>query len=266
VMARSKQVENQAEDDDRGKAIYVYGIVPADVQVERHAEGVGDPPAKVEVIREGDIAALVSSISTDHPIGKPEDLHAHARLLDGTAGVSPVLPLRFGAVMKDVDAVAAELLRDNHDEFARALSALEGRAEYIVKGRYDEKTILGEVLSESGQARELREKIRGAPEDASRDSRIALGEIATNAIESKRQVDTKAVMDEINGLADQVNVRQPTHELDAVHVALLVEVDRQGDLEAAVGKLAENWRGRVEFRLLGPLAAYDFVVTQSQKG
>jgi Gas vesicle synthesis protein GvpL/GvpF len=49
-------------------------------------------------------------------------------------------------------------------------------------------------------------------------------------------------------------------------VALLAEVDRQGDLEAIVEKLAENWNGRVEFRLLGPLAAYDFVVSSKGKG
>jgi len=113
-------------------AIYVYGIVPADVQVEPEAEGVGDPPAPVEVIREGDIAALVSPVRTDKPLGKPECLQAHARLLDGTASVAPVLPMRFGAVMTDEESVAEELLRNNHDEFAEALRALEGRAEYIV--------------------------------------------------------------------------------------------------------------------------------------
>ena len=36
---------------DQATAIYVYGIVPADVQVEPDAEGIGDPPAPVAVIR-----------------------------------------------------------------------------------------------------------------------------------------------------------------------------------------------------------------------
>jgi hypothetical protein len=262
-MARKAEKQKSKK---QANAMYVYGIVPADVQVEQHAEGIGDPPAKVDVIREGDIAALVSAVPTDEPLGKPECLQAHARLLDGTAAVSPVLPMRFGAVMTDADAVAEELLRNNHDEFADALHALEGHAEYIIKGRYDEAAILGEVLSESQQARQLREQIRDKSEDAARDSRLALGELVTNAIEVKRNADTKAVLKDIKGLAKQVNNREPTHELDAVHVALLAEVERQGELERAVEKLGEHWRGRVELRLLGPLAAYDFVVTRNSEG
>jgi hypothetical protein len=262
VMARSSK-QQEVESDD---GIYVYGIVPADVEVEKNAKGIGDPPAKVKVIREGDIAALVSPVKIDQPLGKPECLRAHAELLDGTASVAPVLPMRFGAVLTDEDAVAEELLRANHDEFASALSQLEGHAEFIIKGRYDEQAILSEVLSESEEARELREDIRSKSEDAGRNSRIALGELINKALEAKRSADTQKVLKDIEGLVTQVNVREPTHELDAVYVAVLAEVERQDDLEAAVEKLADDWDGRVEMRLRGPLAAYDFVVTGKSGG
>jgi hypothetical protein len=261
-MARSDKTGGS----DQATAIYVYGIVPADVQVEPEAEGVGDPPAPVEVIREGDIAALVSPVPTDKPLGKPECLQAHARLLDGTASVAPVLPLRFGAVMTDEESVADELLRNNHDEFAEALRALEGHAEYIVKGRYDEDAILREVISESTEAQRLREQISTASEDASRNLRMSLGEIVVKAIDAKRAADTEAVVKELDDLAKHVNVRKPTHELDSVNVAVLAEVDHQEELQAIVDDLSENWRGRVEVRLLGPLAAYDFVVARNPKG
>jgi Gas vesicle synthesis protein GvpL/GvpF len=261
-MARS----NQRGDSGQATGIYVYGIVPADVEVEPSAEGIGDPPATVEVIREGDIAALVSPVSTDEPLGKPECLQAHARLLDGTASVAPVLPMRFGAVMTDEESVAEELLRENHDEFAEALRALEGHAEYVVKGRYDETTILREVISESKEAQQLREQMAGMSEDAARNSRMALGEIVVNAIDAKRAADTEAVVKVLDDVAKQVNVRQPTHELDAVNVAFLAEVDQQEELQARVDDLSENWDGRVELRLLGPLAAYDFVVTRKSEG
>jgi hypothetical protein len=256
------------ERDDSGQAtgIYVYGIVPADVEVEPNAQGVGDPPAPVEVIREGDIAALVSPVPTDEPLGKPDCLQAHARLLDGTASVAPVLPLRFGAVMTDEESVAAELLRKNHDEFAEALRALEGHAEYVVKGRYDEDIILREVIAESAEAQQLREQMAGVSEDAARNLRMALGEIVVKAIDAKRAADTEAVVKSFDDIAKQVNVRQPTHELDAVNVALLMEVDQQEELQAKVNDLAENSNGRVELRLLGPLAAYDFVVSRKPEG
>lgn len=244
--------------------IYVYGIVPADVETEGDAVGVDD--SRVSTIRHGDVAALVSEISVDRPLGKPADLQAHARLLDGTARVAPVLPLRFGAVLTDADAVKDELLTAHADEFAAAMEQLEGKAQFVVKGRYVEQALLWEVIGENEQASALRETIRDQPEAATRDARMALGEIVANAIVAKREDDTRTVVDALDSLADSVKVREPTHEEDAAHVAVLVEVARQDELEHAVGALAEQWDGRVEMRLLGPLAAYDFVMTQSSEG
>ncbi len=265
-MTTSHKKKDRAQRSRTDNAVYVYGIVPGDVEVEESAQGIGDPPAAVEVVHEGDIAALVSVIAVDHALGTPEDLQAHAKLLDGTARVAPVLPLRFGAVMTDEDAVAEELLRDHHDEFVQALKALEGQAEYVVKGRYDEEAFLTELLSENEQARQLSEDIRNTPEDASRNSRIALGELISNAIDSMRNKDTKTAVEELDSIASQVNPREPTHEWDAVHVALLAEVERQAELEEVVDRLTENASGRMELRLLGPLAVYDFVVSAKAEG
>ncbi|OBA86496.1 gas vesicle protein GvpFL, partial [Mycobacteriaceae bacterium 1482268.1] len=230
-MTTSQHSKSRSGDTRDKTGVYVYGVVPADVEVQKNAKGVGDPPAKVDVIREGDVAALVSSIPTDNPLGRPEDLQAHAKLLDGTAKVAPVLPLRFGAVMTDADSVAEELLRGHHDEFASALEALEGHAEYIIKGRFNEKAFLSQLLEENTDAARLRDDIQSKPGEASRNSQMVLGELIANVIEQQRQVRTNAVAQELNGVAVQLNPREPTHEWDAVHLALLAEVDRQADLE-----------------------------------
>lgn len=244
-------------------ACYVYGIVPADVEVNKHSKGLG---GKVSVKRHEDIAALVSDIATDKPLGKPEDLAMHAKLLDSAAAETPVLPIRFGAVLTDEQAVVDELLSEHHDEFAAALHELEGKAQYVVKGRYDEKAILNEVLSGNEDAQRLREAIRGKDPDAARDERIALGELVNNEVTARRDVDTRRVVDIMDKLGFPANVREPTHEEDAVHVACLAETQRQSELEDALTELADEWADRVHLRLLGPLAAYDFVVTPDPEG
>lgn len=244
-------------------SIYVYGLVPADVETEPHARGVGDPPAEVKTVRHGKIAALVSQVDTSKPLGRPEDLTAHAALLDGTSAVAPVLPLRFGAVLTDEQAVTDELLTEHQDEFAAALAELEGKAQYVLKGRYEEGAILREILAENEQLAQLRDAIRGKPEAATRNERIALGEQINNALEAKRQADTETMVRVLDDLGVMVNVREPTHEEDALHIACLAETAKQADLEAAVDRMAREWEGRVKLRLLGPLAPYDFVVTTS---
>jgi len=50
------------------------------------------------------------------------------------------------------------------------------------------------------QARALLEDIRNKPDEASRNSQMGLGEFIANAIEYKREVDTKMVIDVLDEL------------------------------------------------------------------
>ncbi|RCG29734.1 gas vesicle protein GvpFL [Sphaerisporangium album] len=249
-------------DSERATASYVYGILPGDVELTPEARGVGDPPGEIRLVRHDDIAALISDLRPTRPLGKPADLMAHQQLLDDVAAEVPVLPLRFGAVMESPEAVVRELLAPHHDEFRDALERLEGRAQYVVKGRYEEGTLLREVLQEQPEAARLREQIRDLPEEATWDARIRLGEIINQAVERKRDADTQALAE---GLAPQcvaVVIREPTHEEDAAHLAVLVETDRQEGFEDALEDFGRRWEGRVTLRLLGPQAPYDFVTTR----
>ena len=138
--------------------------------------------------------------------------------------------------------------------------------EYLVKGRYVESAILEEVLSENREAARLGERIRGKDSDATRDARIQLGEIVNDAVTAKREKDTRALGDMMQEHAVASLVRDPTHELDAVHVAFLVDTSDEEALEQTVLDLAEKWNGRIALRLLGPMAAYDFVGTTNPGG
>ncbi|MEY7971949.1 GvpL/GvpF family gas vesicle protein [Saccharomonospora xinjiangensis] len=267
-MARTatQRTDQGDENTEHKTAIYVYGIVPADVETDAEVKGIGDPPSPIETVRHGDIAALVSEIEADRPLGTPDDLAAHARILDASASEVPVLPLRFGAVVTDRDAVTGELLAEHHDEFAAALGELEGKAQYILKGRYDERAILAEILQESSDAQRLRDAIRDAPEEATRNERLALGELIANTIAAKREADTRTAVEALEELDIDVAPREATHERDAVYVACLAEVSAQPDLERVAGDLAKKWGERVELRLMGPLAPYDFVRTTRPGG
>jgi Gas vesicle synthesis protein GvpL/GvpF len=246
--------------------VYVYGILPGDIEVEPGAPGVGDPPGEVRAIRYRDLMALVSDVDLDGPLGRAEDLFAHEDLLDSSAAEVPVLPLRFGAVLASDDAVADELLGPHYDEFSTALEQLEGHAEYVVKGRYVEQAVLGEVLEENPKAARLGQQISGGDRDTTRDQRIQLGEIVAAEIEARRQADTRALGDAVAGKVTASVVRPPTHELDAVYVAFLVETGRAEALRQAVEQLAEQWGDRISLELTGPLAAYDFVGSRAPAG
>jgi len=241
--------------------VYVYGIVPGDVKLNSGVYGVGDPPGEVGLVRSGDLAALVSEIDVTKPLGTPDDLHAHEEILDAVLSEAPVLPFRFGAAVSSEDAVVADLLEPNHDEFAAALRQLEGCAEYIVRGRYVEEAILDEILSGNSRAARLRDRIRGADPDATRELRIQLGEIVNNTVVDKREKDTRSLLAEMKDHCAASVPRTATNEMDAAYVAFLIEDDKAGEFERVIQDLSDRWQGRVELTARGPMAPYDFVGT-----
>jgi hypothetical protein len=257
----SAQTTEEQDRDDRGSGWYIYGIVEPDVEVLDDARGIGDPPAPVDVVRIGTVAALVSEIPLDRPIGRSKDLQAHKQLLDAAAADTAVLPMRFGGVVASRDAVVDELLGPNEEQFKQALAAMAGKSQYVVRARYDEQTLVREVLSENSEAAQLADAVRDKPPESTRDARVRLGEIVYRAVERRREADTAEVVRALEPVGEATSAREPAHEMDAVHLAVLVESSRVDELNEALGQLADRWQGRMSIQLLGPMAPYDFVVT-----
>ena len=253
--------EKSRPDAGQQTGLYVYGIVPGDVKLNSGVHGVGEPPGEIRLVRSGDLAALVSEVDITKPLGTPEDLQAHVEILDAVITDMPVLPSRFGAVLTNEEAVAEELLDANHDEFAGALQQLEGRAEYVVRGRYVQEALLEEILSENSKAARLRDRIHGADPDATRELRIQLGEIVNNTVVNKRQADTRLLVSAMKDHSVASGARVATNELDAAYVAFLIEDGQVGEFERVVQELGDRWQGRVELEVRGPMAPYDFVGT-----
>ncbi|BCL14287.1 GvpL/GvpF family gas vesicle protein [Micromonospora sagamiensis] len=237
---------------------FVYGIVPADVEPTEDAVGVGDPPGEVTAVVHGELAALVSEVELEQPLGRPVDLTVYQELLDATAAVAPVVPVRFGTVVTGPDAVH-DLLDAHRDRFRTALEEFEGRTQYTVRGRFQEAELIGAVLAENPAAAQLAEQVRGRPEAASREQRIRLGEIISQAVELRREAETRELVDVLGPVTVTSTVRPPGHELDALHVAFLVDADRVDEFVSVAEEFAGQRRELVRMRLLGPLAPYDFV-------
>ncbi|MGF7124350.1 MULTISPECIES: GvpL/GvpF family gas vesicle protein [unclassified Rhodococcus (in: high G+C Gram-positive bacteria)] len=255
--------EEQSAPEERRPVVYVYGLVPADVEVKEDATGIGSPPRPLKIVTHDDVAALVSEIDPNSPLGSSDDLRAHAAVLDATVTAAPVLPLRFGAVLTDTDAVVSELLEQYRDEFHDALEQLEGMVQFVVKGRYVEDAILREILSDDPEAGRLREAIRDQTEDVTRDERLALGELISRALTGKREQDTQRIVEAVEPVAAAVSAREPTDDEEAGSVAVLIPADRTDELEEAVAPLIDEWQGRIDVTVTGPLAAYDFVKTRA---
>ena len=238
-------------------ATYVYGLVGADAKLPDDLTGLG-PSGTVSTIAHGDVAAIVSDVPTDRPLGTRDDLLAHETVVDAVAASAAVLPMRFPAVV-EADGVVDELLAPNHDRFVAALGELEGRVQYTLKGRYERDVVLREVLEEHPEIGELQAEIRDLPEDATYHQRLRLGELVVGALEERRDAEAARLAQRLQAYAVGVAEHHPGQPDDVVNTAFLVERERTQEFEDAVEGLGEELHGRVRLRLLGPLAPYDFV-------
>jgi hypothetical protein len=238
-------------------ATYVYGVVPADAIVPDGLAGIGRRPCWASGPC-GAVAAVISALPASRALGTPADLRAHAAVVDALARSGAVLPLRFGGVLEDENAVQAELLEPYQQEFADRLAFLGGCDQFTVRGRYEGDVALREVVAEEPEVWSLRERLRGRDEVASRAGNVRLGELVAGALERKRDADAAVLAEALTPHAAAVADRAPGSAATAADMAFLVSRPRQRGFESAARELGRRWTGRIRLRLVGPQAPYDF--------
>lgn len=242
------------------EACYVYGIVPADAPVEGLDEaGMG---GAVRLVVNGPVGALVEAVDPERPLGRRRDLVAHSTVLNTMAARGPVLPMRFGSVVQDEDAVSEELLGSQVEHFATLLDQVRGGVQFTLRARYVLDTVLAEIVAAEPEVAELRRRTADLPEEASHYERIRLGELVAEAVDVRRREEAKRLLDRLAPHAEDHVVREVSGMDDLAEFAFLVDADRQGDLEREAEVLAEELDGRVRLSLVGPMALFDFVPEQ----
>ncbi|CAM5249500.1 hypothetical protein STENM327S_08637 [Streptomyces tendae] len=154
---------------------YVYGITAAThPSLPEGTGGVGDPPREVRILKEGELAAVVS----DAPEGlrpKRRELLAHQNVLSEIGADGCVLPMRFGSVAPDDEAVTG-VLAERAEHYAERLKALDGRVEYNIKANHVEEAVLHHVMASNPEIRALAESNRQAGGGTSRRRSSSVGD------------------------------------------------------------------------------------------
>ena len=236
---------------------YVYGVVAANTQLPKSLRGLDDEP--VELVRYGDIAAVVTPMALNRPPGRRAELVAHSTVVDGLVATCPIVPAQFGSVMADQESVVHDLLAAGHRHFRDLLDDLTGRCQLNLRASYVEEQVLAEVVRDRPDIAELRRRTRDLPPGVVHPDLVRLGELVARAMEDKRVLDGQQVLAVVEPhVIDQV--RRPDRGVDQLlDVALLVANDEVATLEAELEAFAEAVHDRIRLRLAGPTAPYDFV-------
>lgn len=234
---------------------YVYGITRSShPALPEKANGVGDPPRPVRILVHGELAALVSD-APENLRPKRRDLLAHQNVLGEAGTGGTVLPLRFGGVSPDDDAVLAAL-REREAHYLERLKSLDGKVEYNVKAAHDEEAVLHQVLVDNPELRALSQDHR-AVGGGTYEQKLALGERVAVAVKHREARDAVLVQESLEGAAVECRPG-PEGTGRLVNLSFLVERDRAEDFTAAVEALGRE-HGHLVLQVNGPLPPYSFV-------
>ena len=227
-------------------ASYVYGVARSDVAP---SVGAGVAGGDVRLVRHRGIAALVSDVPSDGVRARRRDLLAHSDVLQSAFGAGTVLPLRFGTVFADDDAVASELLGDRHDALERLLDELDGTAELSVRASYVEEAVLAEIVREDARVARLRAASRN----------VELGEAVAAALSAKRERDTSEIVSAVEPLVRNLVIEELREPYEVVRASFLVEQRQLSSFDRAIESVARERAGVVVVRCVGPLPPHSFV-------
>ncbi|MEV6653712.1 GvpL/GvpF family gas vesicle protein [Streptomyces sp. NPDC051219] len=236
-------------------AVYVYAITAATHPLRLDGvTGVGEPPQKLRTVNGQSLVAVVSD-APDGLRAKRRDVLAHQSVLERLMADGSVLPLRFGGLASDDQAVH-QVLDERADSYQERLVALDGCVEFHLKASCDQDALLREILLQSPEARQLNEDIRSGR--AGPDLQIALGELVAGEVQLRQESFAAGVVEALRPMARDIRASDPIGG-DFVSVSFLVEKARQQEFTAEERDLAEQRGEDFDFRLHGPLPPYSFV-------
>ena len=177
----------------RVTATYVYGLVAADTQLPDALHGLG-PTGRVSTITHGGLAAIVGDVPQDRPLGQREDLHrARVRARHGGRdhdGAADAVPVgRRGGRRRGGTAGAERgvLLQGAATSWTAASSSPSRDAT-------SRTSCCARSSRRTPQIRQLQERVRAVPEDASYYDRVRLGELIVGALEQRREQDAERLL------------------------------------------------------------------------
>ena len=184
---------------------------------------------------------------------------AYTHVLDTMASSHPVVPVQFGSFLQDEESVVQDLLEPNEPFFLDLLAQLTGRVQVTVRASYHEHVVVAEVVAADPEIAALRERTRDVPDDSAYGERVRLGQLVAQALEAKREAEAPLLLAELLPLASGHVLHDRGGVDHLFEVALLVDQSRVPELEQLLEELAEAVHERIRLRLIGPMAAYDFV-------
>ncbi len=229
--------------------LLLHGVVPAGRELDDQGEISAE---EYQLVEGGDLAVLAREVAGEEELTEDDAVKYLDALVELVRG-GPVLPLRFGTLAPDVDAVRSEVLAPAAEEFAGALEATAD----LVELRLTFTLTDGAVQRLFREDPELRAAVgRGGP-GSEMSERIEVGQLVAQRLTEQRSQLVAAWVETLGEHTEDSKSISSSEE-GWEQVALLVRRGQLDELDEAVRTLTNDVDGLAEIEYVGPLPLYSF--------
>lgn len=240
------------------KGKYLYGIISA------LAENPNVSSDGLTTVVYKGLAAVVAEkeVRDYHKLPKEEtvrELISHQQMIEKIMEQSPILPVKFGTILKDEEKVTSALEK-GYFFLRNTLRKMEDKIELELVCFWNEQKAAQLAFQKSKRIRNYytSEVARRDPSDGGMEAKVAVGKLVAGYLASKKEKISLQILKTLKKEA----VESYSHALADVNMllsqAFLVEKKRQEAFNNALNKLDSQFADLLNFRLVGPLPPYSF--------
>ena len=243
------------------KGIYIYGIIPNFYSTEmfRSLENAG-----VYAIPFQNISAIVSDREstlldyTDREtLGRL--LINHQKTIESmvTSGFTMIIPMRLGTIVNSKEEVF-RILANGHDLIMDVLKKMQFLTEIdIVVSWADFSATLSELASDP-EIVATKEEIYSTSGTLSQVDQVRLGMMVQTKLKEKNLKVELKILESLSAFSADIKTHEVMNDQMITNSAFLINRHKKENFEKVIDQLDEEFKGLLNFKLVGPLPCYSF--------
>jgi len=252
--------------------IYMYGFVRLPIGLPQDLRAVEDDTG-VLIVPSDEIACVASAVDASayqpaEPRSPQKQLEwvtpralRHHELLQRVHAMTAVIPLKFGTLAPNLDAVRTVLL-DRRAAIAAMLERFHARDEWTLRISVDAAALAAEIEASEPRIAAARTELAGLSDGHAWFARKRLQKAIDDGVAAARTSLEQRVWARLGGDPSVAALASEPRTADSDHLvgaALLVERDRFTRLQSALAELEDEHRSSgLSFDLVGPWPPYSF--------
>jgi hypothetical protein len=235
---------------------YLYAI--AALAEDRVYEVAGISGAAVHSVTIGPVAAVVSDCAQQKLRPERAHLSAHKEVLKRLMLDSTVLPMAFGIIADDLQAVK-RMLTLNQKAFLEQLERVAGKVEMGLRVNWDVPNIFEFFVDTHPELREARDRLLGSQRQLRQEDKLELGQLFDRILVEDRASHFEKLEEALAPHCAEIKQSSARNVNEVANLNCLVDREKQKQLEDAVFEAAGLFDNNYAFDLNGPWAPHNFV-------